>query len=70
MRNLVDPEIRRTNDNWQKNIHNLIIKKCCQQSEDGKSHGLQHLHVNEGLVYIKCDSIESATNAFEGKKIK
>lgn len=72
VRNVVDHDTRDSDDDWKINVRNGIIQRCCKQSSDGKTHGLQHIHIedrniNDSLVYIKCDSIESASNAFKGR---
>ncbi|RWS21826.1 inner nuclear membrane protein Man1-like protein, partial [Leptotrombidium deliense] len=53
--------------NWKVNIENAILEKCSANSLSGK-HGVLHICVedqdSEGIVYIKCDSRDSATVAF------
>ena len=70
VRNLVDQETRDTDDDWKSILRNQVMRRCCKQSSDGKTHGIQHIHiedrnVNDSLVYVKCDSIETASNAFK-----
>ena len=68
VRNMFNDETQRSDPiNWEKNIKNAILEKCAQSSNG--SHGILHLQIedrnsSEGFVYIKCDSIESATVAF------
>lgn len=69
VRNMIDRDTVESDD-WKVLIQNEIIRRCCNLSKDGKTHGVQHMHVddrnvNDGLVYIKCDSIENASNAFK-----
>lgn len=68
VRNMFNDETQRSDPiNWEKNIKNAILEKCAQSSNG--SHGILHLQIedrnsSEGFVYIKCDTIESATVAF------
>ncbi|RWS10380.1 inner nuclear membrane protein Man1-like protein [Dinothrombium tinctorium] len=66
VRNMYNPETH-LNPNWKANIENAILEKCMATAVNNK-HGVLHIHVDdsgiEGVVYIKCDSIESATVAF------
>lgn len=54
---------------WDKNrVHNDILERIASQCEDGKSHNILHLRIesrNPCIVYIKCDSLDSATVAFQ-----
>lgn len=70
VRHMVDRETRESDRLWKLNVRNAIIERCAAQSADGRTHGLQHIvvddrNVNDSLVYIKCDSIETASNAFK-----
>lgn len=70
VRNMVDRQTRESDRLWKLNVRNAVIQRCAKQSADGRTHGLQHIHVddrnvNDSLVYIKCDSIETASNAFK-----
>lgn len=70
VRNMTDPDAVESDDNWKMVIHKEVLRRCMKQSKDGKTHGIQHIHVddrniNDGLVYIKCDSIDTASNAFK-----
>lgn len=68
VRGMVNLDKKQINDDWKTSVSASIIEKCIDNSSDGKTHGLQHIYVddrNEGLVYIKCDSIENASNAFK-----
>lgn len=68
VRGMVNQEKRQSTEDWKTAVSTTIIERCLDNSADGKTHGLQHIHVddrNEGLVYIKCDSIENASNAFK-----
>jgi hypothetical protein len=50
-------------------IHNDILDRVASESDDGKTHGILHLRIEirnpTGIVYIKCDSFDSATAAFK-----
>jgi len=70
VRNMNSTETIESSTDWQKVIQNEILRRCCEQLKDRKTHGIQHIHVDErnpydGLVYIKCESIEAASNAFK-----
>lgn len=70
VRNMVDEKTVESDEAWKTVIRNEILRRCSDQSNDGKTHGIQHIHmddrnVNDGLVYIKCESIETASNAFK-----
>ena len=70
VRHMVDQETRESDRHWKLNVRNAIIQRCADQSDDGRTHGLQHIYIEDrnvadSLVYIKCDSIETASNAFK-----
>jgi len=68
IRNMFDKETKLSDPaKWKTNIRNAILEKTSAASKTG-THGIVHLEIeqdsNEGLVYLKCNSIESATDAF------
>ena len=69
IRNMFDEETKLSNPKeWRNKIRSAILEKITIASKNG-SHGVVHLEIEdspEGLVYLKCDSIPSATDAFNG----
>ncbi|XP_015787297.1 inner nuclear membrane protein Man1 [Tetranychus urticae] len=54
--------------NWKTQIRNAIIEKCTAYAPN-KYHGILHIDMDgpdekEYFIYLKCDSLESATNAY------
>lgn len=76
VRNMFDEEIvassKATGDSyWKVRIMNAIMEKCQLRANEigGRTHGLCHIfvdesHSSEGLVYIKCQDIPSASSAY------
>lgn len=61
-------EDTKNSKNWQVSIRNAILEKCSSSSPNGR-HGILHMSIGDrdsvdSPVYIKCDSIDSATIAF------
>lgn len=68
VRNMCTEESK-NNPNQQDSIYNAIVEKCSYSSRLGH-HGIQHIHIShrdsaDSPVYIKCDSIESASTVYE-----
>ncbi|XP_054152889.1 uncharacterized protein LOC128951666 [Oppia nitens] len=67
IRNMFNEETKLLNPNgWKNKIRSAVLEKISIAAKSG-NHGVLHLEVEdspEGLVYVKCDSIESATDAF------
>lgn len=66
---MFDKETQRADPKgWKAKICNAILEKAGQLSRSEKDHGIVHLEAeetsNEGLVYLKCATLESATNAY------
>ena len=69
IRNMFDEETKLSNPKeWRNQIRSAVLEKVAIASKNG-SHGVVHLEVEdspEGLVYLKCISIDAATDAFNG----
>ena len=69
IRNMFDEETKLSNPKeWRDEIRSAVLEKVKIASKNG-CHGVVHMEVEdspEGLVYMKCNSIESATDAFNG----
>lgn len=67
IRNMFDEETKLSNPKeWKNEIRSAVLEKVKIASKNG-CHGVVHLEVEdspEGLVYMKCNSIESATDSF------
>lgn len=67
IRNMFVKEAQCIDSKWSEKIKNTILAKTMKQAENGK-HNIHHIEIDdkakEGLVYLKCGSIASATDAF------
>jgi membrane protein Man1 len=68
IRNMFDKETKLSDPlKWKTNIRNAVLEKTMKASKTG-THGIVHLEIeedsNEGLVYLKCNSVQSATDTY------
>lgn len=66
IRNMFDNDTPHEDGDWKLRIRNAILEKTSQTYN--RPHGIVHIEIeensNEGLVYLKCNSIQAATDAF------
>ncbi|KAI2796002.1 hypothetical protein RDWZM_006995 [Blomia tropicalis] len=67
IRNILEKEAHHSDPNWSTKIKNTILEKTAANSPTG-THDIVHIEIednsNEGLVFLKCATIEGATSAF------
>lgn len=65
VRNLISPNVNYNNLEAKHQLQQKVLRRIASKSEDGVSHGVCHMDNNDAFLYIKCDSIMSASMAFK-----